>query len=93
IAARIVACLVNEALFAMMEGVASPGAIDRAMELGTGFPRGPLAWADRLGPAFVLGVLTALQTDTGEERYRPALLLRRLVQAGRTVYGGGAGGR
>lgn len=86
IAARVLACLANEAVSAVMEGVALPREIDRAMELGTGYPRGPLAWADGLGLPLILETLSALHRDTGEERYRPVPLLRRLVQAGRSVY-------
>lgn len=81
--ARIVCSLINEAISALMEGVASAEDIDKAMMLGTSYPRGPLAWADEIGLDSVLGVMTGLQREWGEDRYRPAPLLRRMVQAGR----------
>jgi 3-hydroxybutyryl-CoA dehydrogenase len=82
VAERILCCVINEAAWALTEGVASREHIDTAMKLGTGYPLGPLEWADRIGVARVLGVLEALQRDLGEDRYRPAPLLRRLAAAG-----------
>lgn len=81
IAARTIACLVNEALSAVAEGVARPATIDTAMRLGMSYPLGPLEWADRLGLPSVLAVLEGLQHETGDDRYRPHPLLRRLVLA------------
>jgi 3-hydroxybutyryl-CoA dehydrogenase len=81
--ARVVCCLVNEAAGALGEGVASADDIDTAMRLGTNYPRGPLAWGDLIGLDVVHAVLAGLQAEYGPERYRPAPLLRRLVQAGR----------
>ena len=52
------------------------------VRLGVNYPRGPLAWANELGPANILGILEHLQRFTGEDRYRPCPLLRRLVLAG-----------
>jgi 3-hydroxybutyryl-CoA dehydrogenase len=80
---RIVCQLVNESAFALGEGVASATDIDTGLELGVNHPRGPLAWADHIGLDHVYGVLAGLQAETGEERYRPAPLLRRLVLEGR----------
>jgi 3-hydroxybutyryl-CoA dehydrogenase len=80
--ARVVCCLINEAVSALMEGVASAEDIDKAMQLGTNYPHGPLAWADLIGLDTVLGVMTGLFTEWGDDRYRPAPLLRRMVQAG-----------
>lgn len=91
VAARVLACLVNEAAYALMEGVASPADIDTAMKLGTSYPEGPLAWADILGLDWVLDVLEHLHADLGDDRYRPAPLLRRLVAAGRIGRRSGAG--
>lgn len=76
---RILSTLVNEAAFAMMESVAAPSDIDVAMKLGTNYPLGPVEWGDRIGFRQVLGVLDALNSDTGEERYRAAPLLRQLA--------------
>jgi 3-hydroxybutyryl-CoA dehydrogenase len=81
--ARTVCCLVNEAASALMEGVASAADIDRAMELGTNYPRGPLAWGDLMGLDTVLGVMEGLFHEWGEDRYRPSPLLRRMVLAGK----------
>lgn len=81
--ARIVCALVNEAATALAEGVASPADIDIAMQLGTNYPLGPLAWGDRIGLDVVLGVMRGLQDEFGEDRYRPCALLTRYVLAGR----------
>ncbi|HLN62663.1 MAG TPA: 3-hydroxyacyl-CoA dehydrogenase [Symbiobacteriaceae bacterium] len=83
IAPRIIACLANEACFALMEGVASAADIDTAMRLGVNYPHGPLEWADQLGPSSVLAILEGLQAHTGEDRYRPCPLLRKLALAGK----------
>jgi 3-hydroxybutyryl-CoA dehydrogenase len=88
---RIVYQVVNECAFALGEGVGGAADIDTGMMLGLSYPRGPLEWADTIGLDRVLSVLQALQAEYGEERYRPAPALRRLVQAGRLgrVTGGG----
>lgn len=91
VAGRVLACLVNEAAHALMEGVASAADIDTAMKLGTNYPAGPLAWADTVGLDWVLDVLDHLHADHGDDRYRPAVLLRRLVMAGRTGRRAGVG--
>lgn len=80
--ARIVACLANEAAFALADGTATAESIDLAMRLGTRYPRGPLAWANVLGPRVVVAVLDALAAEHGEDRYRAAPLLRRYAVAG-----------
>lgn len=80
--ARIVCCFINEAVSALMEGVASAEDIDMAMRLGTNYPYGPLEWADHVGLDTVLGVMTGLFNEWGEDRYRPSPLLKRMVSAG-----------
>ena len=82
---RTVAMLANEAAEAALTGVASPGDIDRAMTFGVNYPRGPLAWADAVGPERILAVLEALQAAYGDDRYRPSQLLRRRVASGRPL--------
>jgi 3-hydroxybutyryl-CoA dehydrogenase len=79
---RIVCQLINEAAFALGEGVGSAADIDTGMVLGLNHPRGPLEWADTLGLDRVLLILEALCEEYREERYRPAPALRRLVLAG-----------
>jgi len=81
--ARVVCCLINEAAGLLLEGVAEAADIDRAMRLGTNYPHGPLAWGDLMGLDVVLGVMTGLFDEWGDDRYRPSPLLRRLVAAGR----------
>jgi 3-hydroxybutyryl-CoA dehydrogenase len=80
---RIVCQLVNEAAFAVQRGVGSPEGIDTAMKLGFNYPRGPLEWGDQIGLDHVLAVLDAVREELGEERYRAAPLLRRMVDEGR----------
>ncbi|HEV2812372.1 MAG TPA: 3-hydroxyacyl-CoA dehydrogenase NAD-binding domain-containing protein [Solirubrobacteraceae bacterium] len=83
---RIVCQIVNEAAFALGEGVGSAADIDSGMVLGMNHPRGPLAWADLIGLEHVAAVLSALRAETGEERYRPAPELRRRVALGLTFH-------
>ena len=80
---RLIACIINEAATTLQDGVASAQDIDTAMKLGTNYPHGPLAWADHLGLDVVLRIMTGLYEEWGEDRYRPAPLLRRMVLAGR----------
>lgn len=82
VAARIIACLVNEATFALQEGIASTADIDTAMRLGVNYPNGPLEWADAIGPGVILRVLEGIHRQTGEDRYRPCPLLRKLAATG-----------
>jgi 3-hydroxybutyryl-CoA dehydrogenase len=88
---RIVCQVINEAAFALGEGVGSAEDIDLGMVLGLSHPRGPFAWADMIGLEHVLSVLQALCEEYREERYRPAPALRRLVAAGRLGRGAGGG--
>ncbi len=80
---RIVCQLINEAAFALGEGVGSAADIDAGMVLGLNHPRGPLGWADQIGLDHVLDVLDGLVLERREERYRAAPELRRLVLSGR----------
>jgi 3-hydroxybutyryl-CoA dehydrogenase len=88
---RIVCCLINEAITALMEGVATVENIDLAMKMGTNYPFGPLEWADVIGLDTVLGVMEGLFSEWGDDRYRPAPLLRRMVAAGRLGLKSGTG--
>jgi 3-hydroxybutyryl-CoA dehydrogenase len=88
---RIVCQLVNEAAFALGEGVGSAADIDAGMVLGMNHPRGPLEWGDAIGLDHVLGVLDGLHEHYREERYRAAPALRRLVLEGRLGRHTGAG--
>ena len=79
---RILCPMLNEAVFALQEGVGSREAIDEVMKLGMNHPLGPLALADLIGLDVVLSVMEVLQADLGEDKYRPAYLLRKMVAAG-----------
>ncbi|MBI2360428.1 MAG: 3-hydroxybutyryl-CoA dehydrogenase, partial [Deltaproteobacteria bacterium] len=79
---RILSMIINEAARSLDEGVAQAEEIDVGMRLGTNYPRGPLRWADQAGLDEVLMVLEGLQRETGEDRYRPAPLLKKMVLAG-----------
>jgi 3-hydroxybutyryl-CoA dehydrogenase len=83
---RTLAMLANEAAEAALVGVASPADIDRAMTFGVNYPRGPLAWADAVGPERILAALDALKAAYGDDRYRASQFLRRRVAAGRTLH-------
>jgi 3-hydroxybutyryl-CoA dehydrogenase len=77
---RIVCQIVNEAHFAVDEGVATANDVDVAMRLGFNWPRGPFEWAEAIGPARVVRVLDGLRSELGAERYRVAPLLRRAAK-------------
>lgn len=79
---RILAMLINEAADAVFMRVASPKDIDLAMKLGVNYPKGLLEWANELGLDSVLDRLESLQTEYGEDRYRPNPLLKRMVRGG-----------
>jgi 3-hydroxybutyryl-CoA dehydrogenase len=81
VSARIVCNLINEAAFALAEGVSDAAGIDAAMKLGTRYPFGPLEWGDRMGLDVVLSVMQNLQREWGSS-YQPAPLLRQYVRAG-----------
>jgi 3-hydroxybutyryl-CoA dehydrogenase len=82
IANRILMPMINEAIFAVMEGVGTPEAIDAVMKLGMNHPMGPLTLADFIGLDVCLAILEVLHTGLGDPKYRPCPLLRRMVAAG-----------
>ncbi len=82
VANRILMPMINEACFALMEGVADRDAIDTVMKLGANHPMGPLALADLIGLDVVLFILEVLYRDLGDPKFRPCPLLRRMVAAG-----------
>lgn len=79
---RILCPMINEAIFALQEGIGTPEAIDNVMRLGMNHPMGPLTLADMVGLDVVLFVMEVLHRDMGEDKYRPAPLLRKMVDAG-----------
>jgi 3-hydroxybutyryl-CoA dehydrogenase len=82
IANRVLMPMINEAIFAVMEGVGTPEAIDTVMKLGMNHPMGPLTLADFIGLDVCLAILEVLQDGLGDPKYRPCPLLRRMVAAG-----------
>ncbi len=79
---RLLMPMINEAVQALMEGVASKEAIDQVMRLGMNHPMGPLELADFIGLDTCLAIMEVLHRGLGEDKYRPSPLLRRMVQAG-----------
>jgi len=82
IANRILMPMINEAIYAVMEGVGTPEAIDTVMKYGIHHPMGPLALADFVGLDICLAILNVLHEGLGDPKYRPCPLLRRMVAAG-----------
>ena len=80
---RVLMPMINEAVFCVQDGVATPEAVDTVMKLGMNHPLGPLALADLIGLDVCLAILEVLQRDLGEDKYRPCPLLRKMVAAGR----------
>jgi 3-hydroxybutyryl-CoA dehydrogenase len=82
VANRILLPMINEAIYALMEGVADKESIDQIMKLGMNHPMGPLALADLIGLDTCLAILEVLHRDLGDSKYRPCPLLRKYVAAG-----------
>ena len=82
IANRILMPMINEAIYALMEGVGTREAIDGVMKLGMNHPMGPLTLADFIGLDVCLAILNVLHDGLGDPKYRPCPLLRRMVAAG-----------
>jgi len=82
IANRILMPMINEAIFAVMEGVGTPDAIDQVMKLGMNHPMGPLTLADFIGLDVCLAIMNVLHDGIGDPKYRPCPLLKRMVDAG-----------
>lgn len=79
---RILVPMINEAVFALQEGLASAEEIDAGMRLGANHPMGPLALADLIGLDTVRSIMDVIQRETGDTKYRPASLLKEMVDAG-----------
>ena len=80
---RLLMPMINEAVFCVMEGVATPDAIDGVMKMGMNHPMGPLALADLIGLDTCLSIMRVLHRDFGDDKYRPCPLLVKYVAAGR----------
>ena len=79
---RVLMPMINEAIFCVMENVATPESIDTVMKLGMAHPMGPLALADFIGLDVCLAIMEVLHRGIGDDKYRPCPLLRRMVAAG-----------
>ena len=82
VANRVLMPMINEAIFCLMEGVASAESIDTVMKLGMNHPMGPLALADLIGLDTCLAIMNVLHQGLGDDKYRPCPLLKRMVAAG-----------
>src|SRR5690606_5740699 len=82
VANRILMPMINEAIYTVMEGVATPESVDTVMKLGMAHPMGPLALADFIGLDVCLAILEVMHKGLGDPKYRPCPLLRKMVAAG-----------
>jgi 3-hydroxybutyryl-CoA dehydrogenase len=82
VANRVLMPMINEAVYCLMEGVATAESIDTVMKLGMNHPMGPLALADLIGLDTCLSILDVLHAGLGDDKYRPCPLLKRMVAAG-----------
>jgi 3-hydroxybutyryl-CoA dehydrogenase len=83
---RVIAMLINEAIDSLYLQLATKEDIDLAMTKGVNYPKGLLKWADELGLPNILDILTNLYAEYGEDRYRPCVLLKRMVKEEKTFY-------
>lgn len=83
---RVVATIINIACDIAQQGIATPADIDQAVTLGLGYPQGPLAWGDALGPARVTQILRGIEAMSGDPRYRPSPWLRRRAELGVSLH-------
>lgn len=83
---RIVAMIINEAVQVYSEKISTRDDIDTAMKLGTNYPFGPLEWADKIGIGLVYNILSAMQLDFGEDRYRPHPALKEMMLLNKKFY-------
>lgn len=88
---RILIPMINEAIFIYQEGLASAEDIDTAMKLGANHPMGPLALGDLIGLDIVLAIMEVMQKETGDPKYRPCTLLRKMVRGGKLGMKSGIG--
>jgi len=82
IVSKVLIPMINEAVFVLMEGIASATDIDKAMCMGANHPMGPLALSDLIGNDVVLNIMNVLYSETGDSKYRPCMLLKNMVRGG-----------